>query len=99
MAKRPTKKQLQEMAEEKKRLELKAKRKESKTYLLNNISRLHRTLRNRHLLMRKVSDYLQAGQTNYKQIQDLGDEVQALNDKLENLMELNLNNRELVQND
>ena len=88
MAKRPTKKQQAEEIERKRQAEiLKNNRRESKFQLITNVSRLRDTLRKHKLLMRQVSLYLQAGQGNYKQIQEIADKVQAINNELEEIIE------------
>ena len=98
MAKKPTKKEQELMEQERKRLELLNLQRETKLKLMNNISRLNQTLRNRQLIMKSVSAYIKAGQGNYKDIDEMADKVQNLNSDLLDIAEFKLN-RELIQNE
>lgn len=98
MAKKPTKKEQELMEQERKRLELLNLQRETKLKLINNISRLNQTLRNRQLIMKSVSAYIKAGQGNYKDIDEMADKVQNLNSDLLDIVEFKLN-RELIQNE
>lgn len=98
MAKKPSKKEQELMMQERKRLELLKLQRNSKKQLLNNISRLNQTLRNRQLIMQAVSLHLVAGDGNYKEINEIADKVQDLNSCLLDLIEMKLN-RELIQNE
>lgn len=98
MAKKPTKKEQELMEQERKRLELLNLQRETKLKLMNNISRLNQTLRNRQLIMKSVSAYIKAGQGNYKDIDEMADKVQNLNSDLLDIVEFKLN-RELIQNE
>jgi len=98
MAKKPTKKERELMEQERKRLELLNLQRETKLKLMNNISRLNQTLRNRQLIMKSVSAYINAGQGNYKNIDEMADKVQNLNSDLLDIVEFKLN-RELIQNE
>lgn len=87
MRRKPTKKEREEMVRMRQAEILNNKRKESKFQLITTIGRLRDTLRHHKRLMRQVSLYLQAGETNFHHINEITEKVQSLNHELEDLIE------------
>lgn len=86
IAKRPTKKELEEREREERAQRLRNKRIDSKKLLIENMATLRNTLRHSKNIKASITFYLGLGSTHYKEIYELADEIQELNNKLERFL-------------
>lgn len=86
IAKRPTKKELAEMERQRQAERLQNKRADSKKLLIESLSSLRNTLRYSKNIKASVTFYLGLGSTHYKEVYELAEEIQELNNKLERFL-------------
>lgn len=86
IAKKPTKKELEERERQIQAERLHNKRADSKKLLIENLSTLRNTLRHSKQIKSNISRNLHLGISSYKAVYELADEIQDLNHKLEDFL-------------
>ena len=87
MPRKPTKAERQKERERQRQAErLKKKRADSKYLFIENLGKLRETLRHNKHIKRNITHFLEAGQTTYKEVYELSDEIQELTAKLEDFL-------------